>query len=147
MKISSDISERVEIFSVFRHALSRLSLNFCHITTPALVTLLNYFSSLDRVDLVYIIDEVDNRPTPPLSHPKIREIHISENYTYISFLRSSVGIFNQLSELGLQVDEVVVDGGELSAPLSRLGRITDTFGVNARRLGLLQPLGKRVYIS
>ena len=142
MQISSDISEHVEMFSAFRHTLSRLTVGCCGATTSALVTLLNYFSGLDRLDLIYLLHEVDYKPAPPLSRPLVRELRISEFYPH----RCGLDIFEELSELGLRFDEVVVDG-QTQVPLSALSRIIGTLGVKSKRLKLLQPFEQRMYVS
>ena len=72
---------------------------YCHVTTSALVTPLNYFS---RLNLFYLSHEVDDNPAPPLSPPPIRELHISELYY-------GHDIFDQLLELGLLFDKAIVD--------------------------------------
>ena len=134
MRIPSDLSEQVEIFSAFRHILSRLSVGYCSVATSALIALLNYFSKLDRLGLTYLLRDVDVKPAPPLSRLSMRELHISE----FPFHQHALHIFEELPELGPLFDEIIVGG--LQVPLSALSRTIGALGVNVRRLGLLQPL-------
>ena len=140
MSISSDISREVKIFSAFRHTLLRFSLDYCDITISALLTLINYFPSLDRLDLKYVSRKVDGELAPPPSRPLIRELHISE------LDRGGLGIFDQLSELGPAFDKVVIDG-QSRVGLYTLSHVTGALGVNARHVGLLQPLLSCTYCT
>jgi len=123
-------SRDVEIFSAFRHTLSRLSFAHSSVTVGALVTLINYFPSLNRLDLEHVSHKMHGEPVPAPSRPIIRELHISNP------LPDSRGIFDQLAKLGFVFDKVVVDGCSWQRRLSIFSRITGTVGVNARHIGL-----------
>jgi len=129
LNIPSNISRQVEMFSAFRHTLSRLSITHCNITTSALVTLINCFSNLDRLDLKYLLHEVDCEPPSSLSRPPIRELYISE------FHMNDLGILNQLSELGPVFDELIVHGRS-RIPLLTLNGVIGSLGVNAKCIRL-----------
>ena len=124
----SGISRQVEMFSSFRHTLLRLSLEHCNVTIGALVTLINYFSSLDRLDLSYVLRKVDDEAVPSLARPLVRELHVPVSYSCT---------FGQLSRFGPVFDEVVVDGRPW-VYVHTLSDIVDTLGVKAKRVGLLQ---------
>ena len=132
MHIPSDISRQIEIFSAFRHSLSRLSLHYCTVTISALVALINYFPSLNRLDLRHITHEADGKPAFPLCRPLIRKLHIS------SFRDRGLGILDQLSELGLVPEELIIMGWSAKTALHILSRIVDSLGVNVKRLRLLR---------
>ena len=129
MHIPSEISQQVEIFSTFQHTLSRLSLERCNITTSALVTLINCFSNLGHLDLSYLLHEVDDKTTSPLSCPLIRKLHLS------GFREDNLSILNQLSELGLMVDELIVDCQPLGH-LPTASHIVNTLGLGIKCLRL-----------
>ena len=129
LNIPSNISRQVEMFSAFRHTLSRLSLRRCSVTISALVTLINCFSNLDRLDLSRLLHEVDGEPPSSLSRPLIRELYISE------FHEDGLGILNQLSELGLVFDELIVEWRS-RPPLCTFSLIADSLGVNAKCIRL-----------
>jgi len=136
--ISSDISQKVEMFSAFQHTLSRLSLIHCNITISALVTLINCFSNLDHLGLKYLLHEVDGEPPSSLSRPLIRNLQISEPE------EDGLGVLNQLSELGPVFDKLVVEWWSPSPPRT-LSLIADSLGVNAKYIKLFRGSGFGVY--
>ena len=138
MHIPSDISQRIEIFSAFRHTLSSFSIARCNITISALVTLINCFSNLDRLDLNHLLHEVDGESPSSLSRRLIRHLHISDPN------KDCLGIFNQLSELGLVVDELVVTSWSTCPPRA-VSIIADSLGVNAKYIKLSRGGGFGVY--
>jgi len=131
MYISSDISQRIEIFSAFRYALSSLSLKHCNITISALVTLINFFSNLNRLNLSRLLHEMDGEPPSSLSRPLIRELYISDPK------KDDLGILNQLSELGPVFDKLIIGTWSLSSPRD-FSLIADSLGVNARCIRLFR---------
>ena len=139
--IPSDISKQIEIFSAFRHTLSRLALKHCTVTMSALVALINFFPNLDRLDLRYILEEVDGEPASPLRRPLIQKLHI------FGFYRDGLGILDQLSELGLVFKELGVSGSSHMSSCTLSG-IVDSLGVKAKRLKGLPTyrVGKCMYI-
>ena len=132
MHIPSDISQQIEIFSAFRHTLSRLGFNCCTVTISAIVALINFFPNLHRLDLRYILEEADGEPASPLCRLLIRKLHIS------SFHDRGLGILDQLSELGLVFKELTVIEWSAKTALRILSRIVDSMGVNVKRLRLLR---------
>ncbi|KAF9647255.1 hypothetical protein BDM02DRAFT_3188164 [Thelephora ganbajun] len=136
MHIPSDIAQQVEMFSAFRHTLSRLSLDYCNVTISALITLINYFPSLDCLDLNHPLHEVDGEPVPPLSRPIIQKLHISNVHG------NGIDLLDKLSELGPVFDEIVV-GGWLQDYLHALGPILGTVGAKAKCLRLLRDFKPR----
>ena len=139
--IRSDISQQIEIFSAFRHTLSRLDLKYSTVTMSALVALINFFPNLDRLDLRYILEEVDGEPASPLCRPLIRKLHI------FGFYEHGLGVLDQLSELGLVFEELDVDGSSHMS-LSTLSGIVDSLGVKVKRLKALRTyrVGNCMYI-
>ncbi|KAF9647249.1 hypothetical protein BDM02DRAFT_2735437 [Thelephora ganbajun] len=133
MHISSDIAQQVDIFSAFRHTLSRLSLDYCNVTISALITLINHFPSLDWLDLNRPSYEVDGEPVSPVSRPLIRKLHISD------VRGSGFDLLDELSGLGPVFDEIVV-GGWLQGYSHVLGLILGAVGVKAKRLRLLRDI-------
>ena len=127
--IPSDISRQVEMFSTFRHTLSRLSLGRCSVTINALVALINCFSNLDCLNLSSLLHVVDGKPPSSLSRPLIRELCISELH------EDGLGILDQLSELGLVSDKLVVEWRS-RAPFCAPGLIANSPGVNAKCIRL-----------
>jgi len=138
MHISSDISQRIEIFSAFQYTLSSLSLKHCNITISALVTLINFFSNLDRLNLSLLLHEADGEPPAPLSRPLIRNLHISDPKN------DDLGILNQLSELGPVFDKLIIGTWSPSPPRA-FSLITDSLGVNAKRIRLFRSSECGVY--
>jgi len=129
IRIPSDISRQVEMFSAFRHTLSRLSLRHCSVTISALVNLINCFSNLDCLDLGYLLHEVDGEPPSSLSRPLIRELCISEIH------KDDLWILNQLSGLGQVFDKLVIKRLSRTPPRT-LSLIADSLGVNAKCIRL-----------
>ena len=135
--IPSDISRQVEMFSAF-DALSHLTLKYCKVTISALVTLINCFSNLDRLDLNHLLHEMDGKPSSPLSRPLIRKLHLS------GFPKDGLGILYQLSELGPAFDELVIDCWS-RVPRPILSSIVDSLGINAKCIRLLRFSGMCTY--
>ena len=138
MHIQSDISQRIEIFSAFRYTLSSLSLKHCNITISALVTVINFFSNLDRLSLNRLLHEVDGEPPSSLSRPLIRNLHIFDPKEH------DLGILNQLSELGPIFDTLVIGTWSPSPPRA-FSLITDSLGVNAKCIRLFRSSECGVY--
>ena len=128
---SSDISQQIEIFSAFRHSLSRLSLQYCTVTINALVALINFFPGLDRLDLCYITHEADGESAPPLCRSLIQKLHIPQ------FHEDSLDILDQLSELGLVFEELIVGRWSSKIGLHVLSHIVNSLGVNIKRFRLM----------
>ena len=130
--IPSDISRQIGIFSAFRHGLSQLSLQCCTVTISALVALINFFPSLDRLDLHNIVHDADGEAASPLRRPLIRKLHTSRLH------KDALDILAQLSELGLVFEELDVDGSWDVITLYAISCIVDSLGVNVKRLRALR---------
>jgi len=140
MRPPPDISHQVEIFSTFRHTLSRLSLGCCSVTISALVTLVNYFSCLDRLDLSRMSYKTGGEPTIPLPRPLISKLHISDCYG------DGLHFLNHLSQLGPVPAGIVFEDRAPALPVI-LGRILATLGVNVKRLKLPFTYSTRMHIT
>jgi len=140
MCLPPDISHQVEIFSTFRHTISRLSLSCCSVTISALVTLVNYLSCLDRLDLSCISYKTGGEPTIPLPRPIISKLHISDCYS------DGLHFLNHLSQLGPVPAGIVFEDRVPALPVI-LGRILATLGVNVKRLKLPFTYSTRMHIT
>lgn len=140
MHLPSAISQEIEIFSAFRHTLSRLSLVNCIVTINALVTLINYFPNLNYLEFNNLFCEADSKPASPLLRPLLGQLRISH------FYGGNYGLLDQLSELGLVFDEIVFYDYIFISMLS-LERIVNTVGTNAKRLRLLSHFANCKYTS
>ena len=132
MRISSEISPKLEILSAFQYTLSQLSLDHCDVTISALVALINYFPNLAHLDLAFLFHVADRNPTPSLSRPRMSRLCLSGVRT------NTLRILDQLSELGLAFDEVVVKSRR-SVLLHALTRIANTVGKKVKCLKLQVP--------
>ena len=124
------LAQQVGIFSAFQHTLSRLSLDHCTITISALVTLINYFPRLDRLDISNVSHEPPSEPTPPRPRP-IPKLHISDFHGG----GDARGLFAALSRNGLVFDEIVIEE-QFRLPALILYHIFGTVGANAKHLRL-----------
>ena len=131
----SDIPQRVDLFSAFRHTLSQLSLGRCEVATSALGALIDYFPNLNRLNLSRITRGLDDEPVSPVSRPLVERL-------YTSGLYGTMGFLDQLSGLGLVFEEIVLDE-RASAHL--VERVADAVGMSVKHLRLLQPLRGCVY--
>lgn len=127
------------MFSAFRHTLLQLSLGACIVTVSALVTLIDYFPNLNRLDLARLSREVEDKSPPLLSCRLLEQLRISEVY-------QDLDILNQLSELGLAFSEIVYSE-RLLVHLQTLERIVNAVGARAKRLTLLDYLEYCMYMT
>ena len=130
----------VGMFSAFRHTLLRLSLSRCDFLIDSLVSLINYFPNLNRLDLTRSLPVEDVKPVRPLSRPLLGQLHISEAY------KGRFCILDRLSGVGLSFDEIIL-GGSSPVSLHTLGRVVEAVGVRVKRLRLSEPPKKRAYIT
>jgi len=137
--LPSDVSHQVEIFSAFRHTLSRLSFYHCRVTINALVALINYFPNVNCLDLGRPL-YMDDVPAVPLSHLLFPKLHISDCH------EDGLGLLDQLSGHGLVFGEVVVDYTS-QFRLRTLGRIVGALGVTTKCLRVLPSLAGCMYIT
>jgi hypothetical protein len=140
MHLPSSISQELQMFSAFRHTLSRLSLKYCKVTISALVALINRFPSLNHLDLSHV-SKVDGGPAPPLSRPLIGQLRIS------GFHQDILDLLDQLSGLGsVSFDDIVLT--QYPWPrVQNLERIVNAVGVNVKRLRLLSRFEGCTYIT
>ena len=118
-----------------------MTLDHCIIPFNTLVTLINYFSNLDRLDIYSVVSPEDDDEPTPLSRP-VPKLHIADCYGRCD-LRSLLG---QLSTLGPVFDDIIIEGQDfLSTPT--LQCILCTVGANAKRLKLLYDLEDRMYLT
>lgn len=113
----------------FQHTLKHLSLYRCQVTISALVTIINYFPNLDRLDLNNLSHEVDRQPVPSLSRtpPKL---FVTERNP-----RDEFGILDQFVGLQPQCDEVSIELDARLAPLLTQ-RVIDGVGASVKCLKL-----------
>lgn len=141
MHLLPDASQQVETFSPFRHTLSRLTLNCCALTITGLVTLMNYFPEINRLDLIRPLwHKVDAESVPPLSRPRIEKLHVSALH------EDSIGLLDRLSELGTVFDEIIVEEWR-EVHVHYLNRIVKALGENVKRLKLLGGFKGCMYIG
>ena len=69
MRIGSDISEQLEIFSVFRYTLSSLTFHNLIIAWPTFVSILDYFPNVRDLKITDPSWTYDRQQAPPLSRP------------------------------------------------------------------------------
>ena len=126
----SDTPHQIEHFSAFRHTLSSLSLRGCHVSSSALITILNYFSSLVNLELRALVHEVDGEPVPPLSRPLRGGLSVQQ------FRDCDVSLLDRLSDPPPECDELVICGFPL-IPVA-YDRVVVACAGNVKRLGLLR---------
>lgn len=141
MHLPPEISQEVARFSAFQQTLTQLSLDRCIVTISAFITAINYFPSLNRLDLSRPFEEDGNpAPPPPLSRSLIGQLRISE------LSGSGLDFFGRLSELGLVFEEVVFNDRPVVPPRT-VEHVINTVGVSLKRLRLAQPFQYRAYIT
>ncbi|KAF9648097.1 hypothetical protein BDM02DRAFT_3115866 [Thelephora ganbajun] len=67
--LGPDVPQQIGLHSVFLPTLTSLTIRRSHVTSSALITLINYFPSLINLDLRSIGHAADLSPVPPLSRP------------------------------------------------------------------------------
>lgn len=112
-----------------QHTLEYLCLCCCQVTISTLATIINHFPNLIHLELLSLFNDVDDKPTPPLSRP-LRKLTVDEPDSFDEF-----GILDQLLELRPQCDEVTISVSPLSAP-SLTQRIIDGVDATVKRLDL-----------
>ena len=119
--------QQIEIFSAFQNTLFHISLSNHTITVKAFITLINYFSNLESLHLNALRYGKEGGPFPPLRRRLLKKLSVIESSAY------NMELFGELSELGLQFDEVVINQG-IRRPALVKGV---AFGATAKRLRLL----------
>jgi len=112
--ISSDIPERIEMFSPCQQALS--SLIFTDVSFPwrSFIVLIDYFPNLRNLELSSLFFKDDNMNPPPLSRPlrgKLCFCLSEEEY--------DIALSNWFTGLEVEYEELVIDVDHLSDTYSR----------------------------
>jgi hypothetical protein len=109
--ISSDIPERIEMFSPCQQVLSSLTLIDASLPWRSFVALIDYFPNLRHLELLDLSFEDENRNPPPLSRPLRGRLcfYLSQEATVMAFSDWL------LTVPGVEYDELVVDVGYFSA--------------------------------
>jgi len=107
MDLPSGVSQQVDNFSAFRHALSSLSLWSCYVSPGALITLVNYFPNLINLQLHAPMYRMDYKPSPPLSRPLRGRLSVQKFRCY------DLPVLDRLSDLPPELDELVIGGAPL----------------------------------
>jgi len=131
--LPSAISQEIEIFSAFQPPSHNSS-------SPAFVTLINYFPNVSYLDIRCLSHVVEGKPPIPLSPPLLGQLRISGVYDFGS------GFLDQLSELGPAFDEIIFDEPRFVF-LPIFERTFNTVGLSVERLGLLDRLEHCTYIT
>jgi hypothetical protein len=119
------LPQQIEVFSAFRHTLEHISLSHGVVTIGGLITLINYIPNLTELELdTFGYHSGGFGPLPLLSRP-LERLSVTGSTTY------NLDLFDRLSGLGFSADEVEVSKAKSAK------RVTDAFGVRAKRLRLL----------
>ena len=102
MFLGPEVPQQVGLFSAFRHCLSSLSIWSCHVTSSALIALINYFPLLMDLDLHELTHETDGEPLPQLSRP------LRGRLTIIGCRTEHRALFKNLSSPPPELDELVL---------------------------------------
>ena len=136
--------QQLDLSSAFQHTLSDISLAGCSTTKSAFVTLINYFPNLIRLHLRHINYHKEDEPVPPLSRLHLKKLSV------IEWSADSLDLIDELSELGLNFEEVVVSDSVFPGPSSSefSNRVVNAFGATTKCLRLLDtPRGVYSYPS
>jgi hypothetical protein len=129
-RISSDIPERMEMFSPCQQVLSSLTLFYVSLSWRSFIVLIDYFPNLRHLELSCLsFEDEDTRP-PSLSRP------LRGRLSFYWFKEAIVKAFsNWLSTVpGVEYDELVVGVGYGSAPYFQ--QIIIACGKSLKRLEL-----------
>jgi len=102
MSLGPDVPQQIGLFSTFQHTLSSLCLSSCHITSSALITLINYFPLLANLDLQSLTYTVVDGPVPRLSRPLRGRLVIADCKS------AHRALFNKLSNPPPELDELAL---------------------------------------
>jgi len=104
MHLGPDVPRKIGLFSAFQHTLSSLCLSTCHVTSGALITLINYFPPLANLELQSLTYVADHEPVPRLSRPLRGRLDIADCKT------SSRALFENLSDPPAELNELTLRG-------------------------------------
>jgi len=121
MRIKSDISEHLEVFSPFRHSLSSLTFHSLILTWFAFITIVDYFPDVRDLTVSHPIWEIYGRRPSPLSKPLRGRLSIDmDKY-------QGLPIFSdRLSGLEVECDELLILGGFNRGPSTSHHRALST---------------------
>ena len=125
--ISSDIPERIEIFSTCQRVLPSLTLVIISLPWRSFTTLIDYFPNLRDLKLSSLSFEDDNRNPAPLSRPLRGKLCF-----YLSEEEHLIALSDWFAGLEVEYEELVVDVGYVSGTYSR--RIVTTCQKTLKRL-------------
>ena len=130
MRIWSDVSERLDVPSAFRHTLSSLVFDDVVLTWFAFITIVDYLPGIADLVVVRPTWEIDHRHTPPLSRPLPGRLSVNVYRDFQTFP-------DKLSELEVEYDELLIHGSCDPIPATpHYQRIIDSCRKSLRRLRL-----------
>jgi len=126
VRVKSDFSEQVEMFSAFQHTLSSLSLHDISLPWASFTAVINYFPNIKNLDIQDpFFSEGDQQQTP--SRPLLGRLSIA------LFTGEAIRTFsNWLSGTQVAYNELVIDAGVI--PRLSYQLIIDACGKSLKRL-------------
>ena len=132
VSLGPDVPQKIDLFSTFQHTLSSLYLSRCHVTSSALITLVNYFPLLANLEILFVDYVVGGEPAPQLSRPLCGRLDIA----YCR--REARVLFDQLSNPPPELDELVLDWVDVP---TFYDSILGVHGGSVKRLKMTQSTG------
>jgi len=132
MRIKSDISQQLGVFSSFRHTLSSLTFHAVTLTWFAFIAIVDYFPDMRDLMVSHPIWEIHHRQPIPLSRPLRGKLSINMHKC------RGLPIFSdRLPGLKVECDELFILGGlDPGPPTSHYQRVVDSCGKSLQRLRL-----------
>ena len=121
-------SKEIGSFHAFKFTLSSINLVMCRISRGTLIALINYFPNLEILCLVHLFCRKPSDKIPLLPRPPLKRLHIDDG------LPDFLDLLNDLSGLGLRVDEVIFKPTNPSQGF--VNRVASAFGANLQCLRL-----------
>ena len=112
--ISSDIPERIEMFSPCQQVLSSLTLAIVSLSWRSFIALIDYFPNLQNLELSSLSFEDGNINPPPLSRPLRGKL-----FFYLSEEEHLIALSNWFTGLEVEYEELVVDVDYVSGTYSQ----------------------------
>ena len=130
VRIGSDISERLEVFSAFRYTLSSLTFQDFFLTWSTFIAMVDYFPGVGDLVIDNPTWETDHRQASPLSRPLRGRLSIQIWKGHPIFA-------DRICELEVECDELLILGSSDYDPTTRhYQRIINTCGKSLKRLSL-----------
>lgn len=132
MRVKSDFSEKIEIFSAFQHTLSSLSLQNTSLPWITFVALIDYFPALGTLEILDPFFHEDDQQQTPLSRPLHGDLVIA------GFTKQALTILSdRLCGIQVVYDELAIheDPISRSAP-GHYQHLIDVCGKDLKRLKL-----------